>query len=101
MLCIKGTGPLKRRMRAKGFIKSFFENWDNMYASLDGEYLYFYETRNSPEAMLAIPLSAVKSIHIELMEVPAVEVIKKGAKGMEDKFVMVITTQSRDFVMIK
>jgi hypothetical protein len=101
MLCVKGNGPLKRRMRTRGFIKSFFDNWDHLYASLDGESLFFFEARNAAEAMMIIPLSAVRSIHIDLMEVPAVELQAKKGKAMEDKFVMVITTHNRDIVMLK
>lgn len=105
MMLVKGTGPLKRKMRARGFIKSFFDNWDHLYLSLDGEALFLYEARNAVEPLLVLTLSQVKSIHIELMETTPVgsdpNVMKKGAKAMEDKFIVVISTHGRDVLMMK
>lgn len=104
MVRIKGNGPLKLRMRTKGFIKSFFDNWEPLFASLDGEALSFYEARNAVEPLMLLSVSHIKSIHIELSEVNVgtnPNEKQKGAKAMEDKFIVVITTGNRDVINLK
>lgn len=112
MVCIKGNGPLKRKMRTKEFIKSFFESWENLYLSLDGETLYFYISRNSLEPLYSIPLNQIKRVHVDLASDQSnihnknavrQENKKDSSKAniFEDRFNVVLTTSSKDIILLR
>eukprot|EP00602_Paraphysomonas_sp_CaronLab_P013407 CAMPEP_0185038330 /NCGR_PEP_ID=MMETSP1103-20130426/33855_1 /TAXON_ID=36769 /ORGANISM="Paraphysomonas bandaiensis, Strain Caron Lab Isolate" /LENGTH=1809 /DNA_ID=CAMNT_0027576713 /DNA_START=184 /DNA_END=5613 /DNA_ORIENTATION=+ len=102
MVSFRGNGPLKRRVRTKDIMKSLLERWDHMYVSMDGEFLFFYTSRNAVDAETVLPLGQVKSIHIELGDATGNDSnSKKGTKYIEDKFVIVITAQTRDIIHLK
>lgn len=94
----RGTGPIKRRIRTRGFVKSLFESWEHLYLSLDGEAISFFTSRNAHEPLVYLPLKQAKSVHLELAQKGRAD--KKNA-AIEDKFVIVISTTHWDVLHIK
>jgi hypothetical protein len=97
---VSGNGPLKRRMRTKGFLKSFFETWDHLFISLDGEFFLVYPSRNATEPLLFLSLSDVKNIRLELADNHR-EVNRNANSVMEDKFVIVLAATTRDNIKLR
>ena len=96
----RGTGPIKLRMRSKGFFKSFLAVWDTLFLSLDGEFLFFYTSKKAPEPLAYMSLSNIKSFHIELAD-NHIERGRSKQTAIDNRFVVVFTTNSRDVVHIK
>jgi hypothetical protein len=107
MVCIKGRGPLKRRMRSKDFLRSFFDTWDHIYLSMDGFSLYLFLSRNASEPIAIIPLVSLKKLHIERTtdQFPTgTRVIEEGGKKekmMEDRYYVILSTSNNDIIQIK
>eukprot|EP00602_Paraphysomonas_sp_CaronLab_P013032 CAMPEP_0185044324 /NCGR_PEP_ID=MMETSP1103-20130426/43385_1 /TAXON_ID=36769 /ORGANISM="Paraphysomonas bandaiensis, Strain Caron Lab Isolate" /LENGTH=1760 /DNA_ID=CAMNT_0027584577 /DNA_START=146 /DNA_END=5428 /DNA_ORIENTATION=- len=102
MVSFRGSGPMKRRNKTKGILKSLLESWDNMYISMDGEILFFYTSKSAAEPTAVLSLGQVKSIHMDLAESTGNNVnARKGTKYVEDKFVVVLTTQGRDVIHLR
>jgi hypothetical protein len=101
MVSVSGNGPLKRRMRTKGFLKSFFESWDHLYISLDGEFFSLYPARNAPEPLLVLALDDIKSLRLELGENHREVNRNTTSNVMEDKFVIVIAATTRDVIKLR
>lgn len=103
MVSVAGNGPLKRRMRTKGFLKSFFETWDNLYISLDGEYFSVYSSRNAPEPLLLLQISDIKNIHVDLAPNNHHREVSKGSNNnvIEDKFMIVLAAITRDIIKLR
>lgn len=99
MVSVSGNGPLKRRMRTKGFLKSFFETWDHLYISLDGDSFFIYATRNTPEPLLYLPLSDLKNLRVELADTK--DITKNSATGYEDKYIVILTAATRDTIKLR
>jgi hypothetical protein len=100
MVSVSGNGPLKRRMRTKGFLKSFFETWDHLFISLDGEFFLIYSSRNATEPLLCLSLSDVKNIRLDLADNHR-EVNRTANSVMEDKFVIVLCATTRDNIKLR
>lgn len=96
-MSFKGTGPIKRRSRTRGFVKSLFDTWEHLYLSMDGEGLHFYTTRNAADPLVYLALKNVKSFYVELADQRG---DKKNA-AMEDKFIVVLATTYWDVIHIR
>jgi hypothetical protein len=106
MVCIKGSGQLKRRMRSKAFLKSFYDTWDRIYLSMDGLSLYLYLSRNASEPIACIPLAHIKTLHIEMFlehfwNTSRFSDGSKKEKLVDDRFYVIITTLNNDISQIK
>lgn len=99
-MSIRGTGPIKRRLRAKGGFTKIFDDWDRGYLSMDGVNIYCYTSKNAPNPWIIIALSDIKSIHIELNALAKGD-SKKKSTPTEDKFDVVVTSSSRDIFHFK
>jgi hypothetical protein len=101
MVSVSGNGPLKRRMRTKGFLKSFFECWDHLYISLDGEYISMFPARNAPEPLLFLSLDDIKSLRLELADTHREVNRSTTSNTIEDKFVIVLVAITRDVIKLR
>eukprot|EP00603_Paraphysomonas_imperforata_P004325 CAMPEP_0114419234 /NCGR_PEP_ID=MMETSP0103-20121206/3919_1 /TAXON_ID=37642 ORGANISM="Paraphysomonas imperforata, Strain PA2" /NCGR_SAMPLE_ID=MMETSP0103 /ASSEMBLY_ACC=CAM_ASM_000201 /LENGTH=1684 /DNA_ID=CAMNT_0001587641 /DNA_START=99 /DNA_END=5150 /DNA_ORIENTATION=- len=103
LVSIRGTGPVKRRLRAKGGFTKIFDGWDRGYLSMDGANLFCYTSKNAPNPWVVIPLSDIKSIHIELNALSKIgdSGNKKKSAPTEDKFDVVVTSSTRDIFHFK
>lgn len=99
MVSVSGNGPLKRRMRTKGFLKSFFETWDHLYISLDGEIFFIYASRNAHEPLLYLPLTELRNLRVELADNK--ESTKNSTTGYEDKYIVILTAATRDTIKLR
>jgi hypothetical protein len=106
MVSIKGSGPLRRKMRAKEFLKSFFDSWESFYLSLDGELLSLFIAKNSPEPFFTISLTQLKRIHVE----PVVDHHQHShshshhhqpSAVIEDRYLVVLLTSSNDLLHLR
>ena len=101
-MSIRGTGPVKRRLRAKGGFSKIFDDWDRGYLSMDGVNIYCYTSKNAPNPWIVLPLCDIKSIHIELNALSkGGDSSKKKSAPSEDKFDVVVTSSSRDIFHFK
>ncbi len=91
---ILGTGPLKRRMRTRGFIKSFLQKWERLFLSLDGNILSFYKKKTSQESYLHLKVSSMKSVRTETSST-------KIPGYVLDSVDVVLTSSHRDIIKIK
>jgi hypothetical protein len=89
-----GTGPLKSKMRTKGFVKSFFTNWDKLYLSLDGENLGFFKKKTALEPYLVLPVNDIKAVRSEIST-------SKIEGTAQDTMDIIISTTMRDELYIK
>lgn len=96
-MSIRGTGPLKLKMRTKGFIQSFFENWDRMFLSLTGEFLLFCESKKAQEPFLRLNIADIKSLKVELGK----GTTKKSAAVVEDLHDVILVTNMFDDVYLR
>jgi hypothetical protein len=101
LVSIRGTGPIKRRLRAKGGFTKIFDGWDRGYLSMDGVNIYCYTSKNAPNPWIIIALCDIKSIHIELNALSKGGDSKKKSAPTEDKFDVVVTCISRDIFHFK
>jgi hypothetical protein len=94
-------------MRTKDFLKSLFDNWESFYLSMDGELLFIFIARNSPEPFHAIPLAQLRRIHVE----PMVDHHQHSHShsshhnqpftATDDRFFVVLLTTSNDIIHLR
>jgi hypothetical protein len=107
MVSVRGNSQLKRRMRTKGFLKSFFDSWDHLYLSMDGEHFHIYTSRSANEPILALALADIRNVHVELITDQYsssgydAKKEKQPQSAMDDKFALVITTSTRDLIQLR
>jgi hypothetical protein len=118
LLCVKGMGPLKSKLRNKDFLKSFFETWESFYLSMDGQALHLFLAKNSATAFHTIPLRSLRRIHVEpaLLDPhhlhtrhghssasanskPHTDNAKLSA--IEDRYLVVLSTSANDTIQLK
>jgi hypothetical protein len=100
----RGTGPIRRKMRTRGFIKSFLDIWETFYLSLDGSALHLYDNRTDPEPILSLELNQIKALQIELFSHHSATFESNGKKkfsSIEDRYMMVLRTHGWDVVRIQ
>jgi hypothetical protein len=70
---------------------------------MDGTNIYCYTSKNAPNPWIVIPLSDIKSIHIELNALSKIGDggNKKKSAPTEDKFDVVVTSSTRDIFHFK
>lgn len=100
-MSIRGTGPVKRKLRAKGGFTKIFDGWDRGYLSMDGSSIHCYTSKNSPNPWISILLGDIKSIHIELNALSKSDSARKKAAPSDDKFDVVVTSSTRDVFHFK
>jgi hypothetical protein len=95
---------LKRKLRGKDFLKSFFETWESFYLSMDGQVLHLFVAKHSLSAFHTIPLRTLKRIHVE----PALEHLHHSSASdhsklsvLEDRYLVVLSTSSKDTIQLK
>lgn len=103
----RGTGPIRRKMRTRGFIKSFLNIWESFYLSLDGTAFYIYESRTNFEPFVTIELSTLRGIHIELFNNSGPsgsnslsDGKKKYTNSLEDRYMIVLSTSNWDVIRL-
>jgi hypothetical protein len=92
----KGNGPIRAKMRARAFMRSFLDVFDIFYLSLDGESLFLYSNRAAAEADITIPLTHITAISVELIEHSGVK-----SKAFDDRHVLILSTCYHDMLRIK
>lgn len=105
MVCVKGSGPLMRKTRAKRFFKAYFDSWESLYLSLDGEWLYLFSARNSPEPSYSISISQLKRIHVEIAPDNSQHTRSNSENSksitLEDRFLVILSTISNDLIQLR
>ena len=100
----RGTGPIRRKMRTRGFLKSFLDIWEAFYLSLDGTALHLYDSRTDPEALISVELSQIKGLQVDIFNHHTATFDNNGKKkftSIEDRYMMVITTHSWDSIRLQ
>lgn len=100
----RGTGPIRRKMRTRGFIKSFLDIWETFFLSLDGQSLHVYSSRTHHEPIISIEMNQVKSFQVDLFNHHADTFDHNGKKkftSIEDRYMLVLSTHSWDIVRLQ
>lgn len=100
----KGTGPIRRKMRTRGFIKSFLNIWESFYLSLDGTDFHIYQKRTDCEPIISIELTSLRGVHIELFgnsSTSGSDGKKKYTNSLEDRYIIVLSTSGWDVIRLQ
>ena len=106
LMCVQGSGPLKRKLRSQSLLKSFFETWESFYLSMDGQMLHFFVSKSSSSAFHTLPLRSLTRIHVELALDPSharhpPPVDKTKLPAFEDCYLVILSTSSKDVIQLR
>lgn len=93
MVNILGSGPIRRNLKFRRLVESFFHISSEVFLSLDGKALHVYEDYSFPGPMFSIPL-----INIEGLMVGRCEQILELS---DDRFMIILNTFNKDVIQIQ
>jgi hypothetical protein len=93
MINILGTGPIRRNLKFRRLVESFFHISSEVFLSLDGKALHIYEDYSFPAPMFSIPLLSVATLVVGYCDRPV--------ERSEDRIMIILNTFEKDIIQIQ
>jgi hypothetical protein len=93
MVNILGSGPIRRNLRFRRLVQSFFHISSEVFLSLDGKALHIYEDYSYPGPMFSLPLTNIEGLMVGYCE--------QQVDFSEDRFMIILNTFDKDILQIQ